>query len=157
MEKKYWKSSSTYFYSGNYKDAIDALKVYSYFDKENPEVYERLGSCYYLIGENKKAIDSWTTALFFAPDNKDLKKIIKKTEKALEDEKKYWKDRKNKKATKKAMPEGKMQLMGSFPTQEKAYAQAQKLKTSGLEAYVEENDDGKWEVKVPQDQLKKKK
>ncbi len=157
IEEKYWSKSSTLFYGGNYGSAIDALNILVLFDKENPLVYERMGSSYYMMGEKRRAIESWNTALFFNPNNKDLQVVVERAKKVLVEDEKDAKDRpKNaKKIDANAVPDTELQLMGIYKTQGEAYNFATELKKQNLNAVVEEQDTGKWTVKVPKSQLKK--
>lgn len=151
VEKKYWDKSSVLFYGGNYDQAVDSLKVLTYINKDNSLVYERMGSSYYMLGLKKEAIGSWNTASFLDPDNKELPKIIEKTEKLMakeaEEEQAKLQAKKAEKKQKKADVE--YQKMGVFPTETKAYNYAAQMRNQGLDPLVEENDEGKWEVLIP--------
>ena len=155
IEDKYWTKSRTYFYGGNYEKATNVLKTLTFFDKENTQIYERLGSSYHMSGENKKAVEAWRTAQFLDPTNKTLDIFIKKAEETINDEKKQAKLRRlerkskineTKNTTKTTQP---LQLLGVYSKQTQAYSYAQKLKAQGLKGIVEELDNGKWAVKVP--------
>lgn len=150
IETKYWNSSEQYFYGGNYELAVQVLKALSIFDRENPLIYERLGSAYYMMGESEKALGNWKTTLFLDPGNNDVAAAIKKTEKLIEEKKKEQKARLLAKKEKKKAFSGPTRMMGKFPSQEKAYDFASKLRAQGMNPIVEEDDsDGKWAVKVP--------
>ena len=121
-------------------------------DKDNPLVYERLGSTYYMMNQKKKAIDAWTSALFVDPDNKDLKSIIEKTKQALQDEAKA--SLAQRKKVKKVVIKD-AQVMGVYRRQAQAYEMAESLKKKGLRVLIEETDKGKWAVKVSREELLK--
>ena len=155
IEDKYWTKSRTYFYGGNYERATNALTTLTFFDKDNPKIYERLGSSYHMSGENKKAVEAWRTAQYLDPNNKTLKLFIKKAEETIKEEKQRANKRKlerqsqitETKNTKKTDKD--LQLLGVYANQTQAYSYAQKLKAQGLKGIVEELDNGKWAVKVP--------
>ncbi len=149
MEAKYWNKSSIAFYGGNYQQAVDVLNALSYFDKDNPVVFERLGSAYYMMGEKEKAVSAWNTVLFLDPSNKEIDGIIKKTQQLIADEKAEVKAQRTKPRTTKAVNVADTQLMGKFAKQEQAYDYANTLRKQGVEAIVAEDDDGKWSVRVP--------
>ncbi len=153
MEEKYWKQSSILFYGGNYAQAVDTLRALTYFSKDNPVVYERMGSCYYMLGENQNAISSWNTAVFLNPDNKELQPLIAKVQKLMEEEKAQAKEKRLVRQTKQ-IPEGDLQLMGMFPNQDRAYDFASKLLAQGMEPIVTEEDSGKWSVKTVKNKAK---
>ena len=160
VEDKYWNKSSVLFYGGNYGEAVEALSVLVFFDKENPLIYERMGSSYYMLGEKRKAIEAWGTALFFNPKNTELKDVVDRAKKAMADEEVEARERtKTKKTTTTTAPaiaDADLQLMGLFKTQGEAYNFAAELKKRGLDTYVDEQDNGKWSVKVPKVQMQKK-
>lgn len=153
MEDKYWKRSETAFYGGNYEQAVESLQILTYFDRENRLIYERLGSAYYMQAKRKEAIEAWKTAVFLSGGkNKDLDLIITKTQKLIdEDEKKMVALQKEREERRKktSATRGEMKLMSVFPTETAAYNFAADLKKNGLEAVVEELDNGKFAVKVP--------
>jgi tetratricopeptide (TPR) repeat protein len=153
MEEKYWKQSSVLFYGGNYARAVDTLRALTYFSKDNPVVYERMGSCYYMLGENLNAISSWNTAVFLNPDNKELQPLISKVQKLIEEEKAQSKEKRLVRQTKQ-IPEGDLQLMGMFPNQDRAYDFASKLRAQGMDPIVAEEDSGKWSVKTVKNKVK---
>ncbi len=160
IQAKYWNKSNTSFYGGNYASSVDDLNVLVFFDKENPLVYEKMGSSYYMMGEKRKAVESWNTALFFNPANKDLEKIVEKTKQLIaEDDKEAsaLRDQNKKKISEDKGAQVETQVFGIYKTQNEAYAFAGELKKKGLEPLVEEMDNGKWAVKVPKSQLEKKK
>jgi tetratricopeptide (TPR) repeat protein len=154
MEEKYWKQSSILFYGGNYAQAVEVLRALSFFSKDNPVVYERMGSCYYMLGESQNAISAWNTAIFLNPDNKELQPLITKVQKLMEEEKAREKEKKKTVRETKKVPEGELQLMGMFPTQNRAYDFASKLRTQGMDPIVTEEDSGKWSVKILKTQVK---
>jgi tetratricopeptide (TPR) repeat protein len=156
IKQKYWNKSKTLFYGGNYQASAEALNVLVFFDKENPLIYERLGSSYYMMGEKRKAIESWNTALFFNPGNKDLEATVERAKKAMAEEEAEARNQPN--VVKKNTPvlkAGETQLMGLFKTQTEAYNFASELKKKNLTPVVEEQDNGRWAVKVPKNQLQK--
>ncbi len=153
MEEKYWKQSSVLFYGGNYARAVDTLRALTYFSKDNPVVYERMGSCYYMLGENPNAISSWNTAVFLNPDNKELQPLISKVQKLIEEEKAQSKEKRLVRQTKQ-IPEGDLQLMGMFPNQDRAYDFASKLRAQRMDPIVAEEDSGKWSVKTVKNKAK---
>ncbi|NBV41250.1 hypothetical protein EBR96_00550 [bacterium] len=148
MEAKYWNKSSVNFYAGNYQQAVDVLTALSFFDKDNPVVYERMGSAYYMMGEKEKAISAWNTCLFLDPSNKDLEEVIKRTQELIAEEKEAAKAQKAKPRSQNVI-QGETQLMGKFPNQNQAYDYANTLRKQGVDAVVSEEDDGKWAVRVP--------
>ena len=153
MENKYWNRNSISFYGGNYLAAIDDLTILTYLDKENSEVFDRLGSAYYMSGQKSKAIGSWNTSLFLMPENEKLKALISETQALLDKEKAVAKARAAKR--KKEMEEMadtedvEMQMMGAFNKRDKAFDFAQKLKAKGFAPVVEELDNGKYGVMIP--------
>jgi len=149
MESKYWNKSSIAFYGGNYQQAVDVLQALSYFDKDNPLVYERMGSSYYMMGEKEKAISAWNTAVFLDPSNKEIEDVIKKTQELIAEEKAAAKEQKTKAKAAQSVNLAETQLMGKFPKQDQAYDYANTLRKQGTEAIVTEEDDGKWAVRVP--------
>ncbi len=148
MEEKYWKQSSILFYGGNYAQAVEVLRALTYFSKDNPVIYERMGSCYYMLGESQNAVSAWNTAVFLNPDNKELEPLIVKVKKLIEEDKARAKEKRNVVREAKKIPEGDLQLMGMFPAQNKAYDFATKLRAQGLDPIVTEEDSGKWSVKI---------
>lgn len=155
IEDKYWVKSETHFYGGNYEKAIHSLKTLTYFDKENAEIYERLGSSYYMSGQKERAIEAWTTAIYLNPKNKDLQKLIDKTKELVKRDQVIAKKRREKREKRKEETKNKktdnknLQLLGVYSNQSQAYNYAQKLKKQGLQGIVEELENGKWAVKVP--------
>lgn len=154
MEEKYWKQSSILFYGGNYAQAVETLRVLTYFSKDNPVIYERMGSCYYMLGENQNAISSWNTAVFLNPDNKELQPLITKVQAIMEEEKAKAREKRQAAKQEKQIPQGDLQLMGMFPNQNAAYDFASKLRAKGLNPIVNEEDNGKWSVKTVKQQTK---
>jgi len=154
MEEKYWKQSSILFYGGNYSQAVEILRALTYFSKDNPVIYERMGSCYYMLGESQNAISAWNTAVFLNPDNKELQPLIAKVQKLIEEEKIREKEKRKVVREAKKVPEGDLQLMGMFPAQNKAYDFASKLRSQGMDPIVTEEDNGKWSVKILKPQAK---
>ncbi len=149
MEAKYWNKSSINFYGGNYQAAVDVLQALSFFDKDNPTVYERMGSSYYMMGEKEKAISSWNTVLFLDPTDKDVEEVIKKTQELIAEDKEDAKKEKAKPKNAQNVNLAETQLMGKFPKQDQAYEYANTLRKQGVDAVVTEEDDGKWAVRVP--------
>ncbi len=153
IEEKYWKEVDTYFYGGNYTEAVEAANILTFFDRENPMIYQKMGSAYYMMAQRSKAIESWKTSLFLK-GGKDsiLEKYIRDTKKLIEEDqtkaKKRIESRKKREAAVVAV-QGELKLMGVFPTQQKAYNFAADLKKQGTKAIVEELDNGKFAVKVP--------
>lgn len=160
MENRYWNNSSTHFYGGNYAEAVQDLEVLALFDHENPDIYERLGSSYYMMGEKQKAIDAWNSALFFKPGNKQLQDVVSKTKVLLEEEKQEQILREQARKEIRGGPEIKkenLQMLGVFPTRDKAYTYAKDLRTQGFTVVVEEQENGRWAVMVPKSQMTGKK
>lgn len=158
MESKYWQQSEIHFYGGNYSLALRDLEILTYFDRENPLIYERMGSSYYMMNLKKQAVESWNTALFLNPGNKDLTSIVEKAKALIEKDEEEAKKRalaREQKVEKETVKNEDTQLLGVFPSQTQAYNYAQKLRSQRLTAYVEELDNGKWAVKVPKDQINK--
>jgi len=149
MEAKYWNKSSINFYGGNYQAAVDVLQALSFFDKDNPTVYERMGSAYYMMGEKEKAISAWNTVMFLDPSDKELEEVIKKTQELIADEKEQAKKEKARPRNAQNVNIAETQLMGKFPKQDQAYEYANTLRKQGVDAVVTEEDDGKWAVRVP--------
>ena len=156
MEKRYWEKGDRYYYGGNLDAAIEALLTYAYFDNKDPLLYERLGSCYYGSNQKKKAIEAWDTALFLDPSKTYLDDIILRTKRLIEADKQKDKERQqNRLRRAEALTfTGETQLLGVFPTQQKAYSYAQKLRGQNMEPIVEQQENGKWAVKVPKGQMK---
>ncbi|NDC82542.1 hypothetical protein EB093_02620 [bacterium] len=149
MEAKYWNKSSISFYGGNYQQSVDCLQALSFFDKDNPTVYERMGSAYYMMGEKERAISAWNTVLFLDPGNAEIQEIIKKTQEMIaEDKEEAKRDRAKPKAAQNVNL-ADTQLMGKFPKQDQAYEFANSLRKQGVDAIVTEEDDGKWAVRTP--------
>jgi predicted Zn-dependent protease len=160
VEEKYWREIDTYFYGGNYSKAIESANILTFFDRENPTIYQKMGSAHYMMANRKKAVESWKTALFLK-GGKDatLEKYISETNKLiLEDEAKARsraEERKKRTAAEESV-QGEMKLMGVFNTQQKAYNFAGDLKKQGKKVVVEEMDNGKFSVKIPKDKKQKK-
>ncbi|MGE4170405.1 MAG: tetratricopeptide repeat protein [Candidatus Margulisiibacteriota bacterium] len=151
MEAKYWNLSSVHFYGGNYNSAVQDLNILTIINKDDSRIYERMGSAYYMMGEKSKAVDIWNTALFLNPTNKDLAQIIDRAKQSIKDDEAQAKLLDNNRVQKqtKIAPQD-LQLMGTFPSQEKAYNFAQQMKQQGFaNPIVEEQDNGKWTVSVP--------
>ena len=83
---KLLKKSDNFFYGGNYLKSAENLEVLAILERDNPVVYEKLGSAYYMMNEKQKVVDTWTTALFFNPNNEQLEELIETTKVALEEE-----------------------------------------------------------------------
>jgi len=157
LENKYWKTSLTSIYSGYPERALKDLEVLSYFDPENPLIFERMGSAYYSMGKPKDAIQAWKRTLYLDPQNKELKIFItnaEKEEKRQSQELKRMLNQKKKKNKKETDTDVKMQVLGVYESSNSAYSFAQEvrqqLKTDSI--VVKERIDGKWEVSVPQNQ-----
>ncbi|MFC1754199.1 hypothetical protein ACFL96_12560 [Thermoproteota archaeon] len=153
MEAKYWNNSSTHFYGGNYELAVKDLNTLALFDKENPIVFERLGSSYYMMGQKKKAVAAWSTALFLNPGNTKLKGIINETKNLIakedQEEQERLIQRKAAEQQKQQAPPVEKQIMGVFSNRDQAYSYANELRKQNLEPIVEEMDDGRWSVSIP--------
>jgi len=151
MEAKYWKRSEIGFYGGNYQQAVDALLLLSVLDRENPTVFERLGSAYYMMAEREKALAAWNTAVFLDEGNAALKETVSQLEKAIEEDKEAAKQAR--KAAKKevATVVADTIVLGKFNTQDKAYEFAAQVKKQGGKPVVAE-EDGKWVVRGPKPQ-----
>jgi tetratricopeptide (TPR) repeat protein len=149
MEAKYWNKSSINFYGGNYQAAVSVLQALSFFDKDNPTVYERMGSAYYMMGEKDKAISAWNTVIFLDPTNDEVEEVIKKTQELIASEKEEAKKEKAKPRNTRNVNIADTQLMGKFAKQEQAYEYANTLRKQSVDAVVTEEDDGKWAVRVP--------
>ena len=160
VESKYWKQSLISFRSGFPGSAIEDLKVVEYFDPENPEVFERLGSFHYTMGETKEAVDSWKRALYLNPKNKDLEKFIKNAEKEIERQDKLAKERARRKreSTQEEITDENFQLLRVVANANIAYSYAQEVRTQmpGRKVVVEETDDGKYAVKIEKPKENKK-
>lgn len=157
LENKYWKTSLTSIYSGYPERALKDLEILSYFDPENPLIFERMGSAYYSMGKPKDAIQAWKRTLYLDPQNKELKIFItnaEKEEKRQNQELKRMLNQKKKKNKKETDTDVKMQVLGVYESSNRAYSFAQEvrqqLKTDSV--VVKERMDGKWEVSVPQNQ-----
>ena len=157
MEKRYWEKGDRFYYGGNLDKAIEALLVYAYFDNKDPLLYERLGSCYYGSNQKKKAIEAWDTALFLDPSKTYLDDIIERTKLLIQEDIMKDKERQQIRIRRSEALNfsGETQLLGVFPTQQKAYSYAQKLRGQNMEPIVEQQNNGKWAVKVPKSQIKK--
>jgi len=81
--KKYMTRANKSFYAGNYLQSKKALDILVILEKDNPLVYEKLGSTYYMMNSKKRAVEAWETALKLGPDNIDLKQLIRETKKGL--------------------------------------------------------------------------
>ena len=151
MESKYWKRSEVGFYGGNYQQAVDALLLLSVLDRENPTVFERLGSAYYMMAEREKALAAWNTAVFLDDGNTALKETVAQLEKAIDEDKEAAKQAR--KAAKKDVVAvvADTIVLGKFNTQDKAYEFAAQVKKQGGKPVVAE-EDGKWVVRAPKPQ-----
>jgi len=153
LERKYWQTSLTNFYSGYPEKAIKDLTVLAQFEPENALVFERMGSAYYSMGKPKEAIESWKRALYLNPDNKELRTFILNAEKEVKRQNEILNSilaKKKKKKQLKVTENDKVRILGVYNDSNKAYSFAQEvrqeLKTNNI--LVEERLDGKWEVKV---------
>ncbi len=151
--KKYYSRSDNYFYGGNYLLAKKDLEVLAILEKDDPSVFEKLGSTYYMMNEKQRAIDTWTTALFLDPDNTNLKNIIQKTKVSLKEEAKRELAKRDKSAEKVVIEDP--QVMGVHRRQSAAFGQAEALKKKGLRVSIEETDKGRWKVIVSRSELSK--
>ncbi|MFC1770515.1 hypothetical protein ACFLZV_01380 [Candidatus Margulisiibacteriota bacterium] len=158
IEEKYWRLSNVFFYGGNYINAVEALKVLSFIDNENPEVYKRMGSSYYMMGEKKDAIAAWNTALFYRPNDPELKKVVAKAEKLVKLDVAKAKERRlqKEKRKKKVVVQVDTVLLGTYNSQKEAFNYAAKVRKEGLKPIIEELDNGKWAVKIPKKAATKK-
>lgn len=151
VEQKYWKKSDVLFYGGNYGDNVEALNVLTYFDNENPLIYERMGSSYYMLAEDRKAVSSWKTALFLDPERVQLQEYIDKAElKIKEEEDRLLALELEKQDEEDDAPAEQVekQVLGVFPNQTAAFNFAQQIRQEGYEPFVDEQDDGRWKVSV---------
>lgn len=155
VASRYFRRSETYFYGGNYLLAIQDLEVLSVIDKENDEVFKRLGSAYYMVDEKKKAVDAWATALFLEPGTKNLDGLITETNKQLEKEAQA-KLEKRKLQQKSTVTILDPQVMGVFKKQNQALEMANTYKQKGMKVLVNEKDDGKYEVIISKKELAEK-
>ncbi|RAP32957.1 hypothetical protein DID80_08375, partial [Candidatus Marinamargulisbacteria bacterium SCGC AAA071-K20] len=136
------------------------LRVLEYFDPENPEVFERMGSFYYTMGQTKDAINSWKRGLYLNPENRALDKFIKNAEKEIERQDKIAKARSKQKKEKKkvVINDDNFQLLRVVTNANVAYSYAQEVRTQmpGQKVVVEETDDGKYAVKIERPKQNKK-
>tara|TARA_E500000178_G_C16990751_1_gene740678 strand:- start:306 stop:1421 length:1116 start_codon:yes stop_codon:yes gene_type:complete len=153
IEAKYWKNSLISLRSGLPEESIKSLNVLKSFDQQNSEIFERLGSAYYIAGMVPEAVKAWETALFLEPENNDLKKFIENAkiqqEKDEAEVKAFLSKKKNKKANKYEGVE--MQVLRVVNDLETAtsYAQSVRENQPGVDVIVEEDDNGKYLVKIP--------
>ena len=152
---RYFRRSETYFLGGNYLLAIQDLEVLSVIDKENDEVFKRLGSAYYMVDEKTSAIDAWAVALFLEPGAKDLNKLIAETKKQVEKEAQA-KLSKRKLEQKSTVTILDPQVMGVFKKQSQALEMANTYKKRGMKVLVNEKDNGKYEVIISKKELSEK-
>ncbi len=148
------KRSDNYFYGGNYLKSAEDLEVLSILERENPIVYEKLGSAYYMMNSKQKAIDAWTTAIFFNPDNNKLEELINKTKSDLVKEAEAGSPLDQASANKVVIDDP--QVMGVFKRQSEAFELLKDLRKQGLTVGIQENDDGKWAVQVSRKELQAK-
>ena len=148
------KRSDNFFYGGNYLKSAEDLEVLSILERENPIVYEKLGSAYYMMNSKQKAIDAWTTAVFFNPDNQQLEEMIVKTKEALRKEAEDGSPLEKGVANKVVIDDP--QIMGVFKRQSEAFELMKDLRSQGLTVAIQENDDGKWAVQVSRKELQEK-
>lgn len=160
IEAKYWKESLVFLRSGYPARSIEALEVLINFDPENADISERLGSAYYLSGELKKAITAWKRALYLNPKNNDLATFIKNAEVELKTQDADVKAFFNKKKVVKeeVADDVEMQVLRKVNDSNVAYSYAQEVRQQmkGVKVIVEEDDDGKWVVKIPRPKNKNK-
>lgn len=151
---KLLKRSDNYFYGGNYLKSADDLEVLVILERDNPIVYEKLGSAYYMMNLKQKAIDTWTTALFFNPDNAQLEELINITREALIKEAEAGNPLDQATANKVEIEDP--QVMGVFKRQSEAFTLMKDLRAQGLTVGIEENDEGRWVVQVSRKELQEK-
>ena len=151
---KLLKKSDNYFYGGNYLKSAENLEVLAILERDNPIVYEKLGSAYYMMNQKQKAVDTWTTALFFSPDNTQLEELIENTKLLLEQEALEGNPLEAASANKVVIKDP--QVMGVFKRQSEAFTLMKDLRTQGLSVGIVENDDGKWVVQVSRKELQEK-
>ena len=153
IEAKYWKDSLISLRSGLPENSIKSLNVLKSFDQQNPEIFERLGSAYYIAGMVGDAIKAWETALFLDPENKDLKKFIENAkvqqEKDEAEVKAFLAKKKNKKASKYDGVEMQVLRVVNDLQTATSYAQSVRESQPGVDVIVEEDDNGKYLVKIP--------
>ena len=160
VQARYWRQSEINFYSGYPEKAVNDLKVLEFIDSENSLVFERMGSSYYSMGKTKEAIQSWKRALYLAPEKKELGDFIKNAEQEVKRLKTVAKQRaeamKNRKQEKKS--DVPMTLLRVVNDSNTAYSYAQEVREemNGIRVDVEEMDNGKWAVKIPQSAQPKK-
>lgn len=153
--KKYTSRAEHFFFGGNFLLALQDLEVLAIIDKSNPQVFERIGSTHYKMNEKKKAVEGWTKAMFLDPENKVLESFIAQTKEeinfeALKRQKESSKERRKTKKVEIKDP----QVMGVYAKQSQAYDFMKQLKARGLtKVAIEENDKGKWVVKVSRSEL----
>ncbi|RAP29313.1 hypothetical protein DID78_03765 [Candidatus Marinamargulisbacteria bacterium SCGC AG-343-D04] len=161
IESKYWKESLVFLRSGYPAKSIESLEVLINFDPENADISQRLGSAYYLSGEVKKAIAAWKRALYLNPKDKNLQTFIKNAEVELKRQDAEVKAFLNKKKAKKetVAEDVEMQVLRKVNDSNTAYSYAQEVRQQmkGIQVIVEEDDDGKWVVKIPRAKKKTKK
>ena len=148
------RRSDNYFYGGNYLKSAEDLEVLAILERQNPVVYEKLGSAYYMMNNKQKAVDTWTTALFFNPDNSKLEGMIKQTQEALIAEAEEGNPLELAAANKVVIDDP--QVMGVFKRQSEAFDLMKELREQGLTVAINENDDGKWAVQVSRKELQEK-
>ena len=148
------KRSDHYFYGGSYLKAAEDLEVLAILEKQNPVVYEKLGSAYYMMNLKQKAVDTWTTALFFNPDNKQLEGLINQTMVSIQED--ATKDDPLVSANENKVVIEDPQVMGVFKRQSEAFTLMQELRSEGLTVAISENEDAKWVVEVSRKELQEK-
>ena len=148
------RRSDNYFYGGNYFKSAEDLNVLVILERENPVVYEKLGSAHYMMNNKQKAIDAWTTALFFNPDNTQLETMIETTKEAMIAEVEEGNPLEQASASKVVIDDP--QTMGVFKRQSEAFELMKQLRAEGLTVGINENDDGKWAVQVSRKELQEK-
>jgi tetratricopeptide (TPR) repeat protein len=148
------KRSDHYFYGGNYLKSAEDLEVLAILERDNPIVYEKLGSAYYMMNNKQKAIDIWTTALFFNPDNQALETMINTTREAVLKEAEEGSPLDQASANKVVIEDP--QVMGVFKRQSEAFELMKDLRSQGLTVAIEENEDEKWVVQVSRKELQEK-
>ena len=148
------RRSDNYFYGGNYMKSAEDLEVLAILERQNPIVYEKLGSAFYMMNDKQKAVDTWTTALFFNPDNAQLETMIQTTQEAIIREAEEGNPLDQAAANKVVIDDP--QVMGVFKRQSEAFDLMKQLREQGLTVAIDENDDGKWAVQVSRKELQEK-
>ena len=147
--------SRTYFYGGNYLLSIKDLEVLVKINKDDPALFEQLGSNYYMIDEKKKAIDFWSASLLLNPENNTLKQLIQTTKDDLIEAQKKLAEQ-NKQEKREVVRIDDPQVMGVFKSQSDALELMTQLKARGLKVLTEQNEKGQIKVIVSRKELMSK-